>query len=75
CSNNNPVIDLGGVEGDGHTCITEQILKAKDKANLYFDDLKKSCWLLTSSGYFDLEDVRLWRDYLRHPCQPLEECM
>ncbi|KAB2602235.1 hyoscyamine 6-dioxygenase-like [Pyrus ussuriensis x Pyrus communis] len=36
---------------------------------------KKSCRLSTSSGYFDLEDVHLWRDYLRHPCHPLEECM
>ncbi|KAM2911441.1 hypothetical protein FF1_004194 [Malus domestica] len=36
---------------------------------------KKGCRLSTSSGYFDLEDVHLWRDYLRHPCHPLEECM
>ncbi|TQD88590.1 hypothetical protein C1H46_025847 [Malus baccata] len=50
-------------------------LPAEDKANLYFDDPKKSCRLSTSSGYFDLEDVHLWRDYLRHPCHPLEECM
>ncbi|KAM2009585.1 hypothetical protein ACFX16_004334 [Malus domestica] len=48
-------------------------LHAEDKANLYFDDPKKSCMLSTSSGYFDLEDVHLWRDYLRHPCHPLEE--
>ncbi|CAN6689030.1 unnamed protein product [Malus baccata var. baccata] len=50
-------------------------LPAEDKANLYFDDPKKSCRHSTSSGYFDLEDVHLWRDYLRHPCHPLEECM
>ncbi|RXH87343.1 hypothetical protein DVH24_028843 [Malus domestica] len=36
CSNNIPVIDLGGAEGGGHTCITEQILKASQEFSFFF---------------------------------------
>ncbi|CAN6553970.1 unnamed protein product [Malus baccata var. baccata] len=36
CSNNIPVIDLGGAEGGGHTCITEQILKASQEFGIFF---------------------------------------
>ncbi|XP_028965088.1 protein DOWNY MILDEW RESISTANCE 6-like [Malus domestica] len=50
-------------------------LPEEEKANFYFDDPKKNCRFSTSSGYFDLEDVRFWRDYLRLPCHPLKECL
>ncbi|CAN6688846.1 unnamed protein product [Malus baccata var. baccata] len=64
---NIPVIDLGGAKGGDQTYKTRQTSTLMTR--------KKSCMLSTSSGYFDLEDVHLWRDYLRHPCHPLEECM
>ncbi|CAN6553973.1 unnamed protein product [Malus baccata var. baccata] len=78
---NIPMIDLGGAEGESLLTDTMGVfrelfdLPEEEKANLYFDDPKKSCMLSTSSGYFDLEDVRFWCDYLRLPCHPLEECL
>ncbi|KAL6295463.1 hypothetical protein ACE6H2_003605 [Prunus campanulata] len=51
-------------------------LPAEDKASLYSEDPNKSCRLFTSSssGNYDGEDVHIWRDCLKHPCHPLEEC-
>ncbi|GMI85750.1 DOWNY MILDEW RESISTANT 6 [Hibiscus trionum] len=50
-------------------------LPAEDKAGVYSDDPKRPCRLYTSSPNYDSETVHLWRDNLRHPCHPLEECI
>ncbi|MBA0704966.1 hypothetical protein Golax_017187, partial [Gossypium laxum] len=47
----------------------------EDKAILYSEDPKKSCRLLTSSLNYDREKVHQWRDNLRHPCHPLQDCI
>ncbi|KAL8089156.1 protein DOWNY MILDEW RESISTANCE 6-like [Apium graveolens] len=44
-----------------------------EKASVYSDDHTKSCRLHTSSPNYDTEKSHFWRDYLRHPCHPLEE--
>ncbi|KAA3468892.1 hyoscyamine 6-dioxygenase-like [Gossypium australe] len=50
-------------------------LPAEDKAGIYSEDLKRPCRLYTSSPNFNREKVHLWRDNLRHPCHPLEDCV
>ncbi|MBA0680689.1 hypothetical protein Goari_012375, partial [Gossypium aridum] len=45
------------------------------KAGIYSEDLKRPCRLYTSSSNYDHENVHLWRDNLRHPCHPLEDCI
>ncbi|KAK8583153.1 hypothetical protein V6N13_021865 [Hibiscus sabdariffa] len=50
-------------------------LSAEDKAGVYSEDPKRPCRLYTSSPNYDRENVHLWRDNLRHPCHPLEECI
>ncbi|XP_040931946.1 hyoscyamine 6-dioxygenase [Gossypium hirsutum] len=50
-------------------------LPAEDKAGIYSEDLKRPCRLYTSSPNFNSEKVHLWRDNLRHPCHPLEDCV
>ncbi|KAK6937795.1 Non-hem dioxygenase N-terminal domain [Dillenia turbinata] len=50
-------------------------LPAEEKASVYSVDPKQCCRLYTSSVNFDREKVHFWRDHLRHPCTPLEECM
>ncbi|XWS31432.1 hypothetical protein CRYUN_Cryun23aG0075200 [Craigia yunnanensis] len=47
----------------------------EEKAMFYSEDPKKSCRLVTSSANYDWEKIHLWRDNLRHPCHPLEECI
>ncbi|XVF71988.1 hypothetical protein PTKIN_Ptkin12aG0084800 [Pterospermum kingtungense] len=47
----------------------------EEKAKFYSEDPKKASRLLTSSVNYDWEKVHLWRDNLRHPCYPLEECI
>ncbi|XWS31435.1 hypothetical protein CRYUN_Cryun23aG0075500 [Craigia yunnanensis] len=47
----------------------------EEKAMFYSEDPKKSCRLVTSSASYDWEKIHLWRDNLRHPCHPLEECI
>ncbi|KAL1827253.1 hypothetical protein ACET3Z_005665 [Daucus carota] len=44
-----------------------------EKANFYSDDHTKSCRLHTSSPNYETEKSHFWRDYLRHPCHPLED--
>ncbi|XP_034691876.1 hyoscyamine 6-dioxygenase-like [Vitis riparia] len=48
-------------------------MPAEDKASLYSTDIDKSCILYTSNLNYDIEEVHLWRDNLKHPCHPLEE--
>ncbi|KAA3468891.1 hyoscyamine 6-dioxygenase-like [Gossypium australe] len=50
-------------------------LPAEDKAGIYSEDLKRPCRLYTRSPNFNSEKVHLWRDNLRHPCHPLEDCV
>ncbi|GMI76122.1 DOWNY MILDEW RESISTANT 6 [Hibiscus trionum] len=50
-------------------------LPAEDKADVYSEDPKRPCRLYTSSSSYETEKVHLWRDNLRHPCHPLEECI
>ncbi|KAA3468893.1 hyoscyamine 6-dioxygenase-like [Gossypium australe] len=50
-------------------------LPAEDKVSVYSNDLKRPCRLYTSSSNYDHENVHLWRDNLRHPCHPLEDCI
>ncbi|XP_017233832.2 hyoscyamine 6-dioxygenase [Daucus carota subsp. sativus] len=35
----------------------------------------KSNWVYDGSVNFDVNGVHLWRENLKHPCNPLEECM
>lgn len=50
-------------------------MPAKEKAHVYSEDPKKPCRLYTSSRNYDAEKVHLWRDNLKHPCHPLQECI
>ncbi|MBA0763960.1 hypothetical protein Gotri_013350 [Gossypium trilobum] len=50
-------------------------LPAEDKADLYSEEFNRPCKLYTSSANYDGDKVHLWRDSLRHPCHPLEECI
>ncbi|OMP09753.1 Oxoglutarate/iron-dependent dioxygenase [Corchorus olitorius] len=50
-------------------------MPTEEKAMLYSEDPKKTCRLSTSSANYDWEKNHLWRDNLRHPCHPLEECI
>ncbi|XVE72953.1 hypothetical protein DITRI_Ditri11bG0078900 [Diplodiscus trichospermus] len=50
-------------------------MPAEEKAMFYSEDPKKSCRLLTSTVNYDWEKTHLWRDNLRQPCHPLEECI
>ncbi|XP_059663747.1 hyoscyamine 6-dioxygenase-like [Cornus florida] len=47
----------------------------EDKAIFYSEDSSKGCRLYTSSFNDAKIKVQYWRDNLRHPCHPLEECM
>ncbi|KAF9605623.1 hypothetical protein IFM89_017966 [Coptis chinensis] len=46
----------------------------EDKMHLYSNDFRKRTFLSTSFNATK-EDVLHWRDYLRHPCHPLEDHM
>lgn len=46
----------------------------EDKAELYSEDPRAKIRLYTSSNYAN-EEFHFWRDNLRHPCNPLEECI
>lgn len=50
-------------------------MPAEDKVSFYSENPSKTCKLYTSSLSYDREEIHLWRDNLRHPCHPLEECM
>ncbi|XP_054813807.1 hyoscyamine 6-dioxygenase-like [Prosopis cineraria] len=43
------------------------------KQNLYSEDVSKHCRLKTCSIYCTTDKVHLWRDFLMHPCHPLEK--
>ncbi|XP_022771255.1 hyoscyamine 6-dioxygenase-like [Durio zibethinus] len=49
-------------------------MPAEDKASLYSGDPSR-CKLITSTSNYDSEKIHLWRDNLKHPCHPLEECI
>lgn len=46
----------------------------EDKASVYSEDPSKGCRLYTSSYNYANEKIHFWRDNLRHPCHPLDEC-
>ncbi|OMO78460.1 Oxoglutarate/iron-dependent dioxygenase [Corchorus capsularis] len=48
-------------------------LPAEDKASLLSDD--PECKLVTGITKYETDRIHFWRDYLRHPCHPSEECM
>ncbi|KAK8717969.1 hypothetical protein V6N13_045219 [Hibiscus sabdariffa] len=50
-------------------------MPAEDKAMLYSEDPKRSCRLLTGGARYAREKVHHWRDNLRHPCHPLQDCI
>ncbi|KAI7982196.1 Hyoscyamine 6-dioxygenase [Camellia lanceoleosa] len=50
-------------------------MPADDKASVYSDDPSHSCRLFTSSYKYGHEVVHFWRDNLRRPCHPSEECI
>ncbi|KAK8717968.1 hypothetical protein V6N13_045218 [Hibiscus sabdariffa] len=50
-------------------------MTAEDKAMLYSKDPKRSCRLLTGGARYAREKVHHWRDNLRHPCHPLQDCI
>ncbi|XVF71987.1 hypothetical protein PTKIN_Ptkin12aG0084700 [Pterospermum kingtungense] len=45
------------------------------KASLYSEDPNKVCRLYTSNINYGGEKFHFWRDVLKHPCHPLEECI
>lgn len=47
-------------------------LPAEDKLHLYSNDYRQRTRVSTSFNA-SKEDVLHWRDYLRHPCHPLED--
>ncbi|OMP14370.1 Oxoglutarate/iron-dependent dioxygenase [Corchorus olitorius] len=47
----------------------------EDKASLITEDHEKQCKLVTGSTRHNGNKLNLWRDNLKHPCHPLEECM
>ena len=50
-------------------------LPDEEKAKVYSTDPNKTCRLFTSSYSYDKEQFHFWRDNLRHPCHPLDECI
>lgn len=50
-------------------------MPAAQKASVYSEDPSKSCRLYTSSVHYNREKIHHWRDNLRHPCHPLDECL
>ncbi|KAL4585767.1 hypothetical protein LXL04_010393 [Taraxacum kok-saghyz] len=50
-------------------------LPDEEKAKVYSTDSNKTCRLFTSSYTYDKEQLHFWRDNLRHPCHPLDECI
>nr|XP_043632029.1 hyoscyamine 6-dioxygenase-like [Erigeron canadensis] len=47
----------------------------KDKEEYYSEDPNKKCRLFTGGYDYKNENTHLWRDTLRHPCIPLDECV
>ena len=43
------------------------------RASIHSDDPNKLCKLIHSSVNYDWEEAHLWRDFIRHPCEPLRE--
>lgn len=50
-------------------------MPAEYKSSVYSEDLTKSCRLCTSTVHYNDEKIHYWRDILRHPCHPLDECI
>ncbi|KAK6286449.1 hypothetical protein POUND7_012628 [Theobroma cacao] len=50
-------------------------MPTEDKTSLYSEDPKKVCRLYTSNANYGCEKFHFWRDVLKHPCHPLEECI
>ncbi|CAL5353637.1 unnamed protein product [Camellia sinensis] len=50
-------------------------MPADDKASVYSDDPSHLRRLFTSSYNYGHEEVHFWRDNLRRPCHPSEECI
>ncbi|GJY34606.1 hyoscyamine 6-dioxygenase-like protein [Tanacetum coccineum] len=50
-------------------------LPDEDKAKVYSTDPSRSCKLYTSGYNYAHEELHYWRDNLRHPCHPLDECV
>ncbi|KAL4379334.1 hypothetical protein GQ457_02G003790 [Hibiscus cannabinus] len=51
-------------------------MPAEDKAAmLHSEDPRNRCRLSTSSANYAWEKVHHWRDKLRHPCLPLQDCI
>ncbi|KAA8550762.1 hypothetical protein F0562_002446 [Nyssa sinensis] len=62
---------------DETRCVIKEFfdMPNEEKASVYSEDPMKTCRLYTSSFAYPNEDVHFWRDNLRHPCHPLEECI
>ncbi|XP_028790554.1 hyoscyamine 6-dioxygenase-like [Neltuma alba] len=43
------------------------------KQHVYTEDMSKNCIFSTSGLCYAKEKVHLWRDFLKHPCHPLEK--
>ncbi|KAF7818413.1 protein DOWNY MILDEW RESISTANCE 6-like [Senna tora] len=48
-------------------------LPDEDKQKFFTDDFSKSCVYYTSSINYAIEKIHLWRDFLKHPCHPLDK--
>ncbi|XP_076930952.1 protein DOWNY MILDEW RESISTANCE 6-like [Bidens hawaiensis] len=47
----------------------------EEKEKLYSNDQTKTCKLYTSGYNYLNEEIHFWRDNLRHPCHPVDECV
>nr|XP_043633228.1 flavanone 3-dioxygenase 2-like [Erigeron canadensis] len=50
-------------------------MPGKDKEEYYSEDPNKKCRLFTGGYDYKNENIHLWRDTLRHPCVPLDDCL
>ncbi|OMP03104.1 Oxoglutarate/iron-dependent dioxygenase [Corchorus capsularis] len=51
-------------------------MPAEDRGSLISDDQdERKCKVVTGSLQYNTEKVHQWRDNLKHPCHPLEECI
>ncbi|KAJ0054055.1 hypothetical protein Pint_01739 [Pistacia integerrima] len=50
-------------------------MPAEYQASVYSEDPNKSCRLCASSVNYNREEIHYWRENLRHPCHPLDECL
>lgn len=66
---------VSGVLMDETMSVVKEFFNMADerRADVFTNDPKKSCRCHTSTVNYATEETHFWRDFLRHPCHPLED--